>query len=99
MCPERITQNVVKSHLETCQYSTEELKRLTWSQYTPEETRHFQCKVGSLVAIYSLTHVLTHLLTHLLTLSLTLTHSHSLTYLLYSLTEKTARLLCYVNSS
>ncbi|XP_012687190.2 RAR-related orphan receptor C b isoform X2 [Clupea harengus] len=41
---ERITQNVVKSHLETCQYSTEELKRLTWSQYTPEETRNFQCK-------------------------------------------------------
>ncbi|XP_030629748.1 RAR-related orphan receptor C b [Chanos chanos] len=41
---ERITQNVVKSHLETCQYSAEELKRLTWNLYTPEETRSFQCK-------------------------------------------------------
>uniref|UniRef100_A0A8C9TCN3 RAR-related orphan receptor C a n=1 Tax=Scleropages formosus TaxID=113540 RepID=A0A8C9TCN3_SCLFO len=41
---ERITQNVVKSHLETCQYSTEELKRLTWTLYTPEETRTFQNK-------------------------------------------------------
>ncbi|XP_062380088.1 RAR-related orphan receptor C b [Sardina pilchardus] len=41
---ERITQNVVKSHLETCQYGADELKKLTWSQYTLEETRHFQCK-------------------------------------------------------
>ncbi|XP_051555064.1 nuclear receptor ROR-beta-like isoform X2 [Myxocyprinus asiaticus] len=41
---ERITQNVVKSHLETCQYSTEELKKLNWNVYTPEETRSFQLK-------------------------------------------------------
>uniref|UniRef100_A0A673I7N6 Nuclear receptor ROR-beta-like n=1 Tax=Sinocyclocheilus rhinocerous TaxID=307959 RepID=A0A673I7N6_9TELE len=41
---ERITQNVVKSHLETCQYSSEELKKLTWNVYTPEETRSFQLK-------------------------------------------------------
>lgn len=41
---ERITQNVVKSHLETCQYSTEESKKLTWNVYTPEETRSFQLK-------------------------------------------------------
>ncbi|TRY81660.1 hypothetical protein DNTS_025983 [Danionella cerebrum] len=41
---ERITQNVVKSHLETCQHSTEELKKFTWSLYTPEETRSFQLK-------------------------------------------------------
>ncbi|MBN3298679.1 RORB protein, partial [Amia calva] len=41
---ERVTQNVLKSHLETCQYSGEELKRLTWSVYTPEETRAFQSK-------------------------------------------------------
>uniref|UniRef100_A0AAR2L8H6 RAR-related orphan receptor C b n=1 Tax=Pygocentrus nattereri TaxID=42514 RepID=A0AAR2L8H6_PYGNA len=41
---ERITQNVVKSHVETCQYSTEELKRHTWNLYTPEETRSFQLK-------------------------------------------------------
>ncbi|XP_026880866.2 RAR-related orphan receptor C b [Electrophorus electricus] len=41
---ERITHNVVKSHLDTCQYSMEELKRLTWNVYTPEETRSFQLK-------------------------------------------------------
>ncbi|KAJ8271108.1 hypothetical protein GJAV_G00122850 [Gymnothorax javanicus] len=41
---ERITQSVVKSHLETCQYSGEELKRLMWNLYTPEETRTFQGK-------------------------------------------------------
>ncbi|XP_076837213.1 RAR-related orphan receptor C b [Brachyhypopomus gauderio] len=41
---ERITHNAVKSHLETCQYSLEELKRLTWNVYTPEETRSFQLK-------------------------------------------------------
>ncbi|KAI1891645.1 hypothetical protein AGOR_G00145910 [Albula goreensis] len=41
---ERITQSVVKSHLETSQYSAEELKRLMWTTYTPEETRTFQSK-------------------------------------------------------
>ncbi|XP_059419120.1 nuclear receptor ROR-beta-like isoform X2 [Carassius carassius] len=41
---ERITQNVVKSHLETSQCTTEELKKLTWNLYTPEETRSFQLK-------------------------------------------------------
>ncbi|KAF7665239.1 hypothetical protein LDENG_00149420 [Lucifuga dentata] len=41
---ERITQSVVKSHIETNQYSTEELKRMTWTLYSPEETRSFQTK-------------------------------------------------------
>lgn len=41
---EHITQSIVKSHLETCQYSAEEMKRFTWVQYTPEETRAFQNK-------------------------------------------------------
>uniref|UniRef100_A0A3Q3E4P9 RAR-related orphan receptor C b n=1 Tax=Labrus bergylta TaxID=56723 RepID=A0A3Q3E4P9_9LABR len=41
---ERITQSIVKSHLETCQYSAEDMKRFTWAQYTPEETRAFQNK-------------------------------------------------------
>uniref|UniRef100_A0A3Q3LK14 RAR-related orphan receptor C b n=1 Tax=Mastacembelus armatus TaxID=205130 RepID=A0A3Q3LK14_9TELE len=41
---ERITQSVVKSHLETCQYSVEDMKRFTWVQYTPEETRAYQNK-------------------------------------------------------
>ncbi|KPP58811.1 nuclear receptor ROR-beta-like [Scleropages formosus] len=41
---ERITQNILQSHLETCQYSTEELKRLSWTLYAPEEIRSFQSK-------------------------------------------------------
>uniref|UniRef100_A0A8C2ADU1 RAR-related orphan receptor C a n=1 Tax=Cyprinus carpio TaxID=7962 RepID=A0A8C2ADU1_CYPCA len=41
---ERITQNVVKSHIETSQYSTEELKRFAWTLYTPEEIRVYQNK-------------------------------------------------------
>lgn len=45
LCPERITQSVVKSHIETSQYSTEELKRMAWTVYSPEETRSFQIKV------------------------------------------------------
>uniref|UniRef100_A0A8C3P1M3 Uncharacterized protein n=1 Tax=Cyanoderma ruficeps TaxID=181631 RepID=A0A8C3P1M3_9PASS len=46
-CPhlaDRVAQNVVKSHLETCQYTTEELKRLAWSLYSPEEVRALQSK-------------------------------------------------------
>ncbi|XP_029541941.1 nuclear receptor ROR-beta-like isoform X2 [Oncorhynchus nerka] len=41
---ERITASVVKSHIETSQHGSEELKRLIWSLYTPEETRSFQSK-------------------------------------------------------
>lgn len=44
---EHITQGIVKSHLETCQYSAEDMKRFSWVQYTPEETRVFQNKVGN----------------------------------------------------
>lgn len=45
MFTERITESVVKSHIETSQYSPEELKRLTWNLYTAEETRTYQNKV------------------------------------------------------
>uniref|UniRef100_A0A3B3ZH95 Uncharacterized protein n=1 Tax=Periophthalmus magnuspinnatus TaxID=409849 RepID=A0A3B3ZH95_9GOBI len=41
---ERITQSIVKSHLETCQHSAEDMKRFTWVQYTSEEARSFQNK-------------------------------------------------------
>ncbi|NXN22624.1 RORB protein, partial [Nycticryphes semicollaris] len=41
---DRVAQNVVKSHLETCQYTTEELKHLAWSLYSPEEVRALQSK-------------------------------------------------------
>uniref|UniRef100_A0A8C2XEP2 RAR-related orphan receptor C b n=1 Tax=Cyclopterus lumpus TaxID=8103 RepID=A0A8C2XEP2_CYCLU len=43
---ERITQSILKSHLETCQHSAEDMKRFTWAQYTPEETRAFQNKAA-----------------------------------------------------
>lgn len=52
LCPhlaDRVAQNVVKSHLETCQYTTEELKRLAWSLYSPEEVRALQSKVSATV--------------------------------------------------
>lgn len=42
---EHITQSIVKSHLETCQYSVEDMKRFTWVQYSTEETRAYQNKV------------------------------------------------------
>ncbi|KAM3620465.1 uncharacterized protein V6R79_023866 [Siganus canaliculatus] len=41
---ERITQSVVKSHIETSQYSTEELKRMAWNLYSQEEMRSYQKK-------------------------------------------------------
>ncbi|KAK2835655.1 hypothetical protein Q5P01_016139 [Channa striata] len=41
---ERITQSVLKSHIETSQYSTEELKRMAWTLYSAEETRSYQTK-------------------------------------------------------
>lgn len=53
---ERITQSIVKSHLETCQYSAEDMKRFTWAQYTPEETRAFQSKVRTTAGHHSITH-------------------------------------------
>ncbi|XP_014342606.1 nuclear receptor ROR-beta [Latimeria chalumnae] len=43
---DQVIQNVVKSHMETCQYTTEELKRLTWSFYTQEEIRGLQNKTS-----------------------------------------------------
>ena len=48
-CADRIAQNVVKSHLETCQYTAEELKHLAWSLYSPEEVRALQSKVRSII--------------------------------------------------
>ncbi|KAJ7308220.1 hypothetical protein JRQ81_008741 [Phrynocephalus forsythii] len=41
---ERLAQNVVKSHLETSQYTNEELKRLAWTVYSQEEIRTMQNK-------------------------------------------------------
>ncbi|KAM9762363.1 RAR-related orphan receptor C a [Menidia menidia] len=46
---ERIMQSVVKSHIETSQYSTEELKRMAWTLYSPEETRSYQTKSAELM--------------------------------------------------
>uniref|UniRef100_A0A6J0SRR5 Nuclear receptor ROR-beta-like n=1 Tax=Pogona vitticeps TaxID=103695 RepID=A0A6J0SRR5_9SAUR len=41
---ERLAQNVVKSHIETSQYTSEELKRLIWTLYSQEEIRNLQSK-------------------------------------------------------
>ncbi|XP_029003875.1 RAR-related orphan receptor C a [Betta splendens] len=41
---ERITLSVVKSHFETSQHSTDDLKRMAWTLYSAEETRSYQTK-------------------------------------------------------
>ncbi|XP_034976213.1 nuclear receptor ROR-beta [Zootoca vivipara] len=41
---ERLAQNVVKSHLETSQYTGEELKRLAWMLHSQEDIRNMQSK-------------------------------------------------------
>lgn len=46
---ERITQSVVRSHIETSQYSTEELKRMMWTLYTPEETHSYETKSAEMM--------------------------------------------------
>ncbi|XP_034737197.1 RAR-related orphan receptor C a [Etheostoma cragini] len=46
---ERITQSVLKSHIETCKYSTDELKRMAWTLYSPEETRSYQKKTAEVM--------------------------------------------------
>ena len=42
---DRIAQNIIKSHLETCQYTTEELHQLAWQTHTYEEIKAYQSKV------------------------------------------------------
>ena len=42
---DRIAQNIIKSHLETCQYTMEELHQLAWQIHTYEEIKAYQSKV------------------------------------------------------
>jgi len=44
---DRIAQNIIKSHLETCQYTMEELHQLAWQTHTYEEIKVYQSKVQS----------------------------------------------------
>ncbi|XP_066567250.1 nuclear receptor ROR-beta isoform X2 [Amia ocellicauda] len=41
---DRIAQNIIKSHLETCQYTVEELQQLAWQTHTYEEIKMYQNK-------------------------------------------------------
>ncbi|ELW58805.1 Nuclear receptor ROR-beta [Tupaia chinensis] len=41
---DRIAQNIIKSHLETCQYTMEELHQLAWQTHTYEEIKAYQSK-------------------------------------------------------
>lgn len=43
--PDRIAQNIIKSHLETCQYTTDELQQLAWQTHSYEEVKMYQSKV------------------------------------------------------
>lgn len=42
---DRIAQNIIKSHLETCQYTSEELQQLAWQTHSYEEVKVYQSKV------------------------------------------------------
>lgn len=42
---DRIAQNIIKSHLETCQYTMEELHQLAWQTHSYEEIKAYQSKV------------------------------------------------------
>uniref|UniRef100_A0A8C1MPG1 RAR-related orphan receptor B n=1 Tax=Cyprinus carpio TaxID=7962 RepID=A0A8C1MPG1_CYPCA len=42
---DRIAQNIIKSHLETCQYTAEELQQLAWQTHSYEEVKMYQSKV------------------------------------------------------
>ncbi|KAK1176043.1 nuclear receptor ROR-beta-like isoform X2 [Acipenser oxyrinchus oxyrinchus] len=41
---DRIAQNIIKSHLETCQYTVEELQQLAWQTHTYEDIKICQNK-------------------------------------------------------
>ncbi|TRY81932.1 hypothetical protein DNTS_013392 [Danionella cerebrum] len=41
---DRIAQNIIKSHLETCQYTAEELQQLAWQTHSYEEVKIYQSK-------------------------------------------------------
>lgn len=41
---DRIAQNIIKSHLETCQYTAEELQQLAWQTHSYEEVKMYQSK-------------------------------------------------------
>ncbi|XP_062873671.1 nuclear receptor ROR-beta isoform X1 [Trichomycterus rosablanca] len=41
---DRIAQNIIKSHLETCQYTAEELQQLSWQTHSYEEVKMYQNK-------------------------------------------------------
>lgn len=42
---DRIAQNIIKSHLETCQYTADELQQLAWQTHSYEEVKIYQSKV------------------------------------------------------
>nr|AKN63430.1 RAR-related orphan receptor B [Xenopus laevis] len=41
---DRVAQNIIKSHLETCQYTVEELHQLAWQTHSYEEIKIYQNK-------------------------------------------------------
>ncbi|KAM4708039.1 nuclear receptor ROR-beta-like [Discoglossus pictus] len=41
---ERVSQNIIRSHLDTCQFTSDELSRMTWNIHSQEEVRLMQSK-------------------------------------------------------
>src|SRR4029434_4997163 len=70
----RIAQNIIKSHLETCQYTAEELQQLAWQTHTYDEVKMYQSKVCSLSL--SLSHTHSQMCAHTRAQTHTHTHSH-----------------------
>ncbi|MEE6487390.1 hypothetical protein FKM82_014879 [Ascaphus truei] len=42
---DRVSQNIIRSHLDTCQFTSNELNRMTWSLHSQEDVRGLQSKV------------------------------------------------------
>ncbi|MEE6487389.1 hypothetical protein FKM82_014879 [Ascaphus truei] len=41
---DRVSQNIIRSHLDTCQFTSNELNRMTWSLHSQEDVRGLQSK-------------------------------------------------------
>nr|XP_014349560.1 PREDICTED: nuclear receptor ROR-beta [Latimeria chalumnae] len=46
---DRIAQNIIKSHMETCQYTVEELQQLAWQTHTYEEVKVYHSKTREML--------------------------------------------------
>ncbi|CDQ69191.1 unnamed protein product [Oncorhynchus mykiss] len=48
-CSNRIAQNIIKSHLETCQYTADELQQLAWQTHSYDDIKMYQSKTRDML--------------------------------------------------